>query len=264
MNTLKWNAKDYKAHSSAQQQWARELILKLNLKGNEKVLDIGCGDGKNTAEIASKLPDGSIIGIDISKEMIDLANESFPQKTYKNLSFNLCDAKKLNFEENFDSIISSATLHWIKNHLPVLIGIKRALKKNGKVLLQMGGKGNAGEVVKAVDLIKAKPKWREYFNNFKFPYSFFGPDKYKNLLDDVGLTVNYVKLIKKDMAHKGKDGLKGWFRTTWFPYTNKVPEKLRNLFIDEVINNYIGKYPLDDNGSTHVEMFRLEVLAEKL
>ena len=128
----------------------------------------------------------------------------------------------------------------------------------------MGGRGNAREVIKTVNLIKARSEWSAYFVNFKFPYSFYGPDKYKSLLDNVGLTVNYVRLLKKYMVHKGKEGLKGWFKTTWFPYTNKVPENLRNLFIDEIINKYIAKHPLDDNGFTHVEMVRLEILAERL
>ena len=66
------------------------------------------------------------------------------------------------------------------------------------------------------------------------------------------------------MTHKGKEGLKGWIRTTWFPYTNRIPENLRNLFIDEIINNYIEKHPLDDRGCTHVKMVRLEVKAKKL
>ncbi|MBE3093587.1 MAG: hypothetical protein IMZ52_01045 [Actinobacteria bacterium] len=146
----------------------------------------------------------------------------------------------------------------------MLKGIKKALKKTGKVLLQMGGKGNAGEIIKTVNLIKNKSEWREYFINFKFPYSFYGPDKYRILLESIGLEINYIKSINKDMTHKGKEGLKGWIRTTWFPYTNRVPENLRNLFIDEIIDNYIEKHPLDDCGCTHVKMVRLEVMAEKL
>jgi trans-aconitate methyltransferase len=264
MNTHKWDAKDYQDNSAVQQKWARELITKIRLKGNETVLDIGCGDGKITAEIAKKLPDGSIIGVDNSREMIDSANKNFPQETYKNVLFKLCDAKKLNFNNEFDIIFSNATLHWVENHILVLKGIKKALKKNGKILLQMGGKGNAREIIKTVNLIKNKSEWKEYFINFKFPYSFYGPDKYRILLESIGLEINYIKLINKDMTHKGKEGLKGWIRTTWFPYTNRVPENLHNLFIDEIINNYIEKHPLDDCGCTHVKMVRLEVMAEKL
>lgn len=264
MRGNRWDATDYQHNSTAQQKWARELIEKLEIKGNEKVLDIGCGDGKITAEIAEKLSEGSIIGVDISKEMIDLAIGSFPNKNYKNMIFKLCDASKLNFEEEFDIIFSNAVLHWIKNHLPVIKGIRKALREKGKVLLQMGGEGNAKDIINSVEIIKAQHKWRDYFISFDFSYGFYGKDKYESLLNEVGLQKNYIKLIDKDMTHKGKEGLKGWFRTTWFPFTNRVPEDLRNIFIEEVINNYLNKYPIDNNGSTHVKMVRLEVLAEKL
>ena len=264
MNTYKWDAKDYQDNSAVQQKWAMELITKIGLKGNETVLDIGCGDGKVTAEIAKKLPHGSITGVDNSREMIDLANKNFPHETYKNVLFKLFDAKKLNFNNEFDIIFSNAALHWVKNHIPVLKGIIKALKKNGKVLLQMGGKGNAREIIKTVNLIKKNSEWKEYFINFKFPFSFYGPDKYRVLLDNVGLKINYIKLINKDMTQEGKEGLKGWIRTTWFLYTNRVPENLRNLFIDKIIDNYIEKHPLDDHGCIHVQMARLEVMAKKL
>jgi trans-aconitate 2-methyltransferase len=73
MNTYSWNAKDYERNSQAQQKWARELIANLNLRGVEDILDLGCGDGKVTAEIARLVRDGSVVGIDNSRQMIDLA-----------------------------------------------------------------------------------------------------------------------------------------------------------------------------------------------
>jgi len=107
-------------NSGVQQKWARELIVKLDLKGNEAILDIGCGDGKITAEIAERLPDGYITGVDKSRDMIETARESFPKKKYNNLDFKKCDAEKLEFTEEFDIVFSNATLHWIKEHIPVL------------------------------------------------------------------------------------------------------------------------------------------------
>jgi len=78
----KWNAEDYYRSSAEQKAWARELILKLALKGNERVLDIGCGDGSTTAEVANQLPSGSILGIDNSEEMIHFARKKFPPKRF--------------------------------------------------------------------------------------------------------------------------------------------------------------------------------------
>jgi len=82
-----WNAQDYAKNSANQFQWAKELILKLKLRGNEAVLDIGCGDGKITAELARCLPNGRVVGVDSSEKMINLAKSTFQQKDYPNLSF---------------------------------------------------------------------------------------------------------------------------------------------------------------------------------
>jgi trans-aconitate 2-methyltransferase len=71
MSTYNWNAEDYEMHSQSQQQWARELIGMLSLKGGEDVLDLGCGDGKVTAEIAEALPNGTVIGVDNSESIFE-------------------------------------------------------------------------------------------------------------------------------------------------------------------------------------------------
>ena len=68
MTQFTWDPEDYERHSAQQERWARELVAKLQLAGDETVLDIGCGDGKVTAEIASRVPEGRVLGIDSSTE----------------------------------------------------------------------------------------------------------------------------------------------------------------------------------------------------
>jgi trans-aconitate methyltransferase len=125
----KWNAEDYSKSSSGQFKWGKELIDKLDLKGSESVLDIGCGDGKITAAIAGIVNKGSAIGIDSSKEMIDFAKQSYPADQYTNLYFRLLDATELDYTEEFDVVYSNAALHWVKDHVAVLNGIKRGLTR---------------------------------------------------------------------------------------------------------------------------------------
>src|SRR5450755_305230 len=92
---IKWNAADYAANSVVQQTWARELIAKLKLRGDEHILDVGCGDGKVTAEIARAVPRGFVAGIDASAEMIGFARKAFPPSQISNLTFQICDARKI-------------------------------------------------------------------------------------------------------------------------------------------------------------------------
>lgn len=259
----KWNAEDYKNSSSAQLEWAIELISKLELEGNERILDIGCGDGKITAQIAQKLPEGSVLGIDSSKDMISLAKETFNSSNYSNLNFLLKDAQELDFNNEFDIIFSNAALHRIKDHLSVLKRINKALKPSGKILIQMGGKGNAESILKIADKIINDQKWKKYFEGFEFPYGFYSAEKYKEWLQKVGFNPIRVQLIPKDMEKNDKSEMTGWIRTTWLPYTQRVPEDLQEEFIGELIGRYLENYPKDDKGHIHVNMVRLEVEATK-
>ncbi|MBN2403817.1 MAG: methyltransferase domain-containing protein [Spirochaetes bacterium] len=256
-----WNSGDYQKHSSAQFKWAQELIHKLSLNGTETVLDIGCGDGKITALISSYLNEGNIAGIDSSKDMIMLAEKNFPVVKYPNLNFFLMNASNLNFTDQFDIAFSNAALHWIKEQIPVLKGVRKALKKSGRILFQMGGKGNAKDILNAVEESMRAKKWQKYFNDFSFPYCFCSPDEYEKFLDEAGLVPKRLELIPKDMNQKGRNGLAGWIRTTWLPYTDRIPMESRADFIDEIIDLYSKSFPADNAGFFHVKMIRLEVEA---
>jgi trans-aconitate methyltransferase len=258
-----WNAADYAKHSAGQQKWARELIAKLGLQGHETVLDLGCGDGKITAEIASLLLSGSILGVDNSPDMIGMAADSFPQAHYPNLSFRVVDARQIPFTERFDIVFSNATLHWVQDHRPVITGIAKSLKPGGRILLQMGGAGNAAGILATLDGLMKIPQWSQYFTEFTFPYGFHGPDEYKVWLAEAGLQPVRLELLPKDMIHQSKEGLAGWIRTTWLPYTSRLPEKLRDEFISRLVEKYVADHPANGSGLIHVAMIRLEVEATK-
>ncbi len=263
MQTYNWNAEDYKNHSQVQQKWARELIDKLNLKKTERILDLGCGDGKVTAEIASRVPDGSVIGVDSSESMIKLAKEHHSDASHPNLSFMLMDATQLSFVQQFDVIFSNAALYWVHDHKIVLEGVYRSLCSGGRILLQMGGKGNAEDILSVLGILQKANKWQPYFKEFTFPYAFYGTEEYTQWLKELGYDIKRVELIPKNMEHNGKSGLEGWIRTTWLPYTQRIPEKERDQFIRELVCNYIKKVPMDSQGKVHVDMVRLEVEALK-
>ncbi|MCE5250411.1 methyltransferase domain-containing protein [bacterium] len=257
-----WDSEEYSRHSSAQYEWALELIGKLGLQATESVLDIGCGDGKVTAALAARVPDGCVVGIDSSEAMISLARRTFPEADFKNLSFDHMDASRLTFENRFDVVFSNAALHWVRDHVPVLQGIKRSLRPPGRILLQMGGDGNAHGILSVIDELMVRDAWRPYFGNFIFPYGFYGPDDYRKWLALAGLREKRIELIPKDMKQKGREGLSGWIRTTWLPYTELVPSHMRETFIAEIVDIYLRDNPIDDSGYIHVSMARLEVEAE--
>lgn len=258
-----WNAQDYAKNSANQLEWAKELIPKLKLRGDETLLDIGCGDGKITAELARHLPKGRAVGVDSSEKMIELAKNTFTSQVYSNLCFQVMDARKLTFQGEFDVAFSNAALHWIVDQKTVLIGVYSSLKHRGRLLFQMAGKGNAQDVLKVIyELVHLEP-WKGYLDNMPFPYGFYDQQEYQAFLSEAGLVADRVELFPKDMKHQGANGLAGWIRTTWLPFTDRLPETLRGKFVEEIVDRYIRYHPADQAGVVHVEMMRIEVEAHK-
>ena len=119
-----FDGKQYEKASAHQKEWGSAIIAKLCLTGHERVLDIGCGDGLLTSQIADLLPHGEVVGIDASQGMIDVARE----KERTNLSFRLQDIDSLDSVEEYDLIFSNAALHWVKDHNRMLRSVRRALR----------------------------------------------------------------------------------------------------------------------------------------
>jgi trans-aconitate methyltransferase len=317
---MKWNAADYAANSSAQQIWARELIAQLNLRGDERVLDIGCGDGKVTAGLARAVPKGSVTGIDVSPEMIRFARKTFPSGKHPNLEFQVMDAREIDFaalpkpgnagvsptstdfrlptdrrdasaprkrrlisnsnlrspalsplgrgegegEAWFDIVFSSSVLHWVDDHPAFLRGAAACLRPGGRLVVSCGGKGNAQDVFVALRPEMRLKQWRNDFRKLPKPYFFHGPAEYEKWLPRFGFKMQTVKLSPKDAVYPGRERFAAWFRTTWLPYTQRVPENLREKFITGVVDRYLAKHPPYAEGRVRVRMVRLEIDAVKV
>lgn len=121
----------------------------------------------------------------------------------------------------------------------------------------MAGKGNAQDVLGILDEMLVEASWKGFFGNFTFPYGFFDIDEYKAFLVEAGLVPERVELLPRDMKLAGAEGLAGWIRTTWLPFTERLSEELRVDFI--IVARYLEKHPLDEEGNVHVAMMRLEV-----
>jgi len=258
-----WNPEDYAKNSDAQLKWAQELRSHLDLKGDESILDVGCGDGKITADFAVALPHGRAVGVDSSPQMISYATRTYASSQYPNLSFACVDARSLNFNHEFDLIFSNAALHWVDNHQAFLKGASRALRGGSRLIISCGGKENASDVLQVFSEVVARQPWSVHFDNFYNPYFFYGVQEYKPWLQETGFSVKRLELVPKDMTHPGKEGLAAWIRTAWMPFTNCVPESDRDSFIADFVDSYLERIPLDLNGLAHVHMVRLEVDAHK-
>jgi trans-aconitate methyltransferase len=285
-----WNPADYAANSVVQQTWARELIAKLNLRGDEHILDLGCGDGKITAELARAVPHGFVTGTDASAEMIAFAQKTFPKSEISNLKFEIADAREIRFKEKFDLVFSNAALHWVDDHQAILRGAAAALKSGGRLVVSCGGKGNAHEVFLALRPEMRLKRWRDFFRKMAMPYFLHSPADYEKWLPKFGFKIQTLQLAPKDATYDGAAGFATWLRATWLPFVQRVPDvvapasrlcvpdedkqlagkmpvprpSLREEFIAAVTQRYVATHPPDAVGQIHVRMVRLEIAAVKI
>jgi trans-aconitate 2-methyltransferase len=259
----KWNPHDYAQYSRSQEAWARELLAQIDLRSDDVVLDIGCGDGRTTAAIANSVPNGSVVGVDLSADMVTHATTQHCRPPINNLRFAQADAAALPFAAEFSVVFSNAALHWVPNQRAAVHGIARALRPGGRLIAQMGGQGNVAEVIAAFEHVARAPRWRNVAAPGDSPYRFHAPADYESWLQESGMEVQECRLIPKDMVHEDSSTFIGWLRTAWHPYTAGVPLELRDSFLHDTAGHYMASHLPDGQGRVHVSTVRLQARARK-
>src|SRR5262245_10086076 len=176
-----WHASDYYRQSGLQQAMAEEQLGRLTLEGSERALDVGCGDGKITAEIAARLPRGSALGVDPSRDMIAFASARFGPPAQANLRFEVADARRLPYRDEFDLVVSFNALHWVPEQDAALGSIRAALKPGGRALLRLVPEGQRKCLEDVIEDVRQRARWADYFSGFQRPYVHFTPEEYRAL-----------------------------------------------------------------------------------
>lgn len=259
METFEFNGEEYKQSSKHQKEWGRDLISQLSLKGNETILDIGCGDGVLTEQLTEFVPKGKVIGIDASVGMIETARKI--QKD--NLEFLQMDINKMSFVNQFDVIFSNATLHWIKNHERLLEKSIIALKKGGIILWDFAGNDNCSNFFEVVRSKIAEEKYIPYFKDFEWPWFMPSKSQYEKLMADVGFSYVSISEVNRDRFFPSSSEMIKWIdQPSIVPFIKYLPEKLKNTFRQEVIEEMLRKTQ-QKNGTCFETFRRIKVYAVK-
>jgi len=165
-----WDAAEYSRISGLQAVMANEALALLDLQGVDQVLDVGCGDGKITAEIATRLPGGTVVGVDPSQDMIAFASTHFGPGAYPNLRFEVADVRTLPFRSQFDLVVSFNALHWVPEQDAALRSIRSAMTSDSRALLRLVPKGERKSLESVIEETRRSSRWAGYFQNFHDPY----------------------------------------------------------------------------------------------
>jgi len=163
-----WDAATYDRVSDIQLTWAIEQLERLDLDGDEVVLDAGCGSGRVTALLADRVPRGRVYGVDVAPSMAAHAAEALGERATI-----LCqDLVELSLPEPVDVVFSNATFHWVKDHDALFAAIHRTLKPGGRLLAQCGGRGNIDGFRTAADSVAAEEPFEHYFVGWERPWNY--------------------------------------------------------------------------------------------
>lgn len=235
-----------------------DLISKLQLRGDEKILDVGCGDGRLTVEISKYLPQGYVIGLDCFPEIIEFAKGKFNRENHPNVEFKLGDARSLEFEKSFDVIVSFSVLHYIHDHIPLLTRFKEALKPSGKILLTFIGEGSNNSFHSLLQELLLHSNWKEFE---KFHYQFYSPADYREMLKAVGFCTNSVEVFSYPINDRSKIEIKQRIEKNWLSLTSRIPQKIYDIFIEDLVTIYMERNPPNQSGLIESEEGWLEIQA---
>jgi len=249
-----WDAKLYNAKHDFVWKFGSDVVSLLDPQPGERILDLGCGTGHLTAQIAES--GARVTGVDRSSEMVMAARTAYP-----NQKFEVVDARELKFNEEFDAVFSNAVLHWIHEPVQVIEGVRKALRPGGRFVAEMGGKGNIAAVKGALDaaLLDVGSPVAGKVNPWYYP----SISEYSALLENNGFEVAFITLFDRPTGlADGAEGLRNWIVMFGSDYLAGLEATNRERFFRFVEKSLQAK--LFRDGQWWADYRRLRVVAVKL
>lgn len=245
-----WNPKLYDDKHSFVWKHGASLIELLAPRPGERILDVGCGTGHLTAQIAQA--GAQVVGIDHSADMIAEARRRYPE-----LTFEIADARALAYAGCFDAIFSNAALHWILEAEAVVEGIARALRPGGRFVAEFGGKGNVRAIqaalIQAAQTLTGEP--------VRSPWFFPSLAEYATLLERHGLEPTFATLFDRPTPLEGENGLRHWIDMFGGPFLAQVPPDRREVLYRQLEDRL--RPVLHQDGNWIADYRRLRVRATR-
>jgi trans-aconitate 2-methyltransferase len=222
-----WDAATYDRVSDAQFEWALEQLERLELAGDEVVLDAGCGSGRVTAELARRVPRGRVYGADVAPSMVEHARRALgPSATILHQ-----DLVSLDLPEPVDVAFSNATFHWVDDHEALFASLHRAMKPGARLLAQCGGLGNIDAFRRVAHVVAAGDPFAPYFKRWRRPWNYASAEQTADRLTQAGFVEVETWLQPKRVVPQ-----RGFVETVCLVrHLDPLPNELRSEFVDRVL-----------------------------
>jgi trans-aconitate 2-methyltransferase len=242
-----WDAATYDRISDPQFEWALEQLERLPLRGDEVVLDAGCGSGRVTAELVRRVPRGRVYGVDVVPSMVEHARAALGDQATV-----LCqDLTELALPEPVDAVFSNATFHWIHDHDALFAALHAAMKPAARLVAQCGGHGNIDAFRTVAEQVAGEPAFARYFETWQRPWNYASAEETAERLAHAGFTD-----VETWLQPKHVEPPRAFVETVCLVrHLDPLPESLRHTFVDRVLERAGDPLVL--------EYVRLNILARK-
>jgi trans-aconitate 2-methyltransferase len=231
-----WDALAYAQRSGLQRAMAEEVLALLDLRGSERILDVGCGNGKTTAEIAARVPYGEVLGVDASHTMIRFAQDHFGPDVQPNLRFQVA--------------VSLNALHWIPEQDEALQSIWAALKPAAWAQLRLVPAGPRKSLENVIEETRRSERWIPYFQEFQDPYLHFTPEQYTAAAERAGFHICRLHVADKAWDFESRPAFHAFSSVMLAEWLRFVPENQKPEFVTDILNRYrsvANEKPGDEN-----------------
>lgn len=230
-----WDAEAYGRINDLQAMMADRALQGLALNGAERVLDVGCGDGRVTAAIAARLPGGHVVGVDQSASMIGAARERLG--TTDRATFVVADAAELSFRSEFDLVVSFNALHWVTAWPQALRRIRNAVHAGGQALLVLVCDGDRPSLEDVVTTTAEQPHWRRHITA-AVPFVHVNPDAYAAAATSDGWVVDDLRVDDVEWEFGTRAAFFAWASAGLVAWTSQLPPASVQPFLTEVLDTY--------------------------
>jgi trans-aconitate 2-methyltransferase len=225
-----WDAATYHRVSGPQVEFAAAVLDRLDLRGDETVLDAGCGSGRVTLMLLERLPHGHVVAVDQAPSMVEHARAALPADRATVLQAELTE---LRLDEPVDAVFSNAVFHWVPDHDRLFERLHAALRPGGRMVAQCGGEGNVARFHQAAREAAAEEPYAAHFEDWVGPWNFAAPDETAGRLERAGFEEVEAWLEPRPVV---PDDPGDYLRTVCLGYhLERLPHELRDGYVQAVL-----------------------------
>ena len=258
MSETDWNAAAYDDLSDPQFEWGMAVLETLELRGDERVLDAGCGSGRLTEQLLGRLPAGAVVALDFSPQMLAQTQQRL-SGFGERVEFVHASLQDFELADKVDGIFSNAVFHWVPDHAAMFRCLHGALKPGGWLVAQFGGVGNLARAHRRADEVAGQAPFKEHLVGVEYGPHFEDPASTRQRMEAAGFRVSETRLHTVVARFQRRERYEAFLRTVVLRQPiAKLPLHLQSEFLEE-----ISRRTLRDEGGYTLDYVRLTARAKR-